>query len=155
MPPKPSKRAKITQSLPCISRNIGHGDLVSGMKIDVPNIMNIHHTQRSVVKKCQNVPPKHSKRAKTTQPLPYISLNIGHGDLVSGMQIDVPNIMHIHHTRRSCAKKCQNVPPKPSKRAKITQFLPYISLNIGHGDLVSGMQIDVPYIMHIPYTLGS
>ena len=38
----------------------------------------------------------------------YISRNIGHGNLVSGMQIDVPNIMHVHHTGSSCVKKYQN-----------------------------------------------
>ena len=126
MPPKPSKRAKITQFLPYISLNIGHGDLVSGMQIDVPNIMHIHHTRRFCVKKCQNVPPKPTKRAKTTQSWPYISLNIGQGDLVSGMQIDVPYIMHIHHTSRNCKMKWQTKPPKGSKLPNFFSISPFI-----------------------------
>ena len=43
---------------------------------------------------------KSFKKGQITQFLPYMSLNIGHGDLVYGMQLTVPNVMHIHHTNK-------------------------------------------------------
>ena len=41
------------------------------------------------------------------------------------------------------------MPQNLSKTVTIIQFLPYIALNIGHGDLVSGMQLAVPNIMYL------
>ena len=124
MPQICSKTVKITKFLPYIALNIGHGDLVSGMQLAVPNIMYIHHTSGTWKQKWLQEKGKPSKWVKITNVLANISCNIGHGDLVSGMQIDVPNIMHIHHTRKSFVTKCPNVPPKTSKRVKITQFFP-------------------------------
>ena len=112
MPQNLSKTVTIIQFLPYIALNIGHGDLVSGMQLAVPNIMYIHHTSGTWKQKWLQEKGKPSKWVKITNVLANISCNIGHGDLVSGMQIDVPNIMHIHHTWRSCVKKCPNVPPK-------------------------------------------
>ena len=96
---------------PCISWNIGHGDPIFGVQMKAFFIINNHQVRRKCAFNWQNVPPNTSKSAKITLFSPYISLNIGHSDLLSGMQIDVPNTIHNHHTRRIWAYKWQNVPP--------------------------------------------
>jgi hypothetical protein len=70
------------------------------------------------------MPPKSSKSAKMTLFSPYNSLNIGQGDLLSGMQIDVPNTIHNHHTITICTYKWQNVASKSWKMAKTDVFWP-------------------------------
>jgi hypothetical protein len=49
-----------------------------------------------------------------------------------------------YHVRTKCASLLKNVPPKSFKSANIIiLFLPNISLNIGHGNLLFWVQIEV------------
>ena len=87
--------------------------------------------------------PKSPKSSKNYLFLTYISLNIGHSDLIFCMQIDIHNTINNYHTQRMQDQKWQNMPPESSKISKNDLALTYISLNISHSDPIFCMQIDI------------
>jgi hypothetical protein len=109
---------------PYISPNIGHGDLLFDIQIMAFHTINNYQGITKCAFNWQNMAPKSSKSAKMTPFPPYISLNIGQVDLLSCVQIDVPNTIHNHHTIRICTYKWQHVASKSWKMAKTAMFWP-------------------------------
>ena len=125
-----SKSVKMASKCTCISLNIGHGDLVFGMQKDVPHRNYNNHSKTKCAQNCVNVPSNLSKSAKMASKCACISLNIGHGDLVFGMQKDVPHRSYNNHSKTKRAQNCRNVPPNLSKSAekgqKMVNYWPYL-----------------------------
>ena len=138
------KVPKVTYFDLYFTKYLGHIDLLFKIPINLHNTNNDYHIQRLCANKWSNVTSKSSKRHKKTYILTYISLNIGHRDLIFGRLMDIFNTINNYHIWRFCNQNCQNVPPKSSKTSKNDIFLTYISRNIGHSDLIFCMQIDIP-----------
>ena len=93
-------------------------------------------------------PTNLKKWTKLTTFDPHSSPNIGHGDLLFGIIIKTFHIINNYHVRTKCVLNWRNVQTKSSKSTKITLFLPYISLNIGHSDPIFSVQIKLTQITH-------
>ena len=70
------------------------------------------------------------------------STNIGHSDLIFTVQIDVHQRSNNQHTPLCYGKECANIHHKFMNKAKKLHLMTPSSVNIGHSDLVSPIEIE-------------